>query len=207
MTTGAAERAIERLHEGYVSSRRVRRLSAQLAPLIPERAAVLDVGCGDGLLAALIVRQRPDISLQGLDALVRPKTGIPVRYFDGRVIPYAPGSFDAVLLVDTLHHAEDPMALLREAVRVTRRTLVIKDHTCEGIFAWQTLRFMDRVGNARHGVALPYTYWPKRKWLEAFASLGLTLAEWRQRLGLYPWPANWVFERSLHFIARLDVHR
>ncbi len=34
--------------------------------------------------------------------------------------------------------------------------------------------------------------------------LGLTPAIWLNKLGLYPTPATWFFDRSLHFIARLD---
>jgi hypothetical protein len=40
--------------------------------------------------------------------------------------------------------------------------------------------------------------------MEAFGVLGLTIGVWRNSLNLYPWPLNWLFERSLHFIARLD---
>lgn len=199
--------AVERIHSRYVAQRRAHVLSRHLAPLLPQAAAVLDVGCGDGFLARLLAQRRQDVRLRGLDVLVREKTYIPVQAFNGQTIPFGDASFDIVMLVDILHHAENPTELLKEAKRVARRSILIKDHTCDGVFAWQTLRFMDRVGNARYGVALPHTYWPKRTWLEAFASLGLTIGEWRQRLGLYPWPANWVFERSLHFIARLDVHR
>jgi hypothetical protein len=96
------------------------------------------------------------------------------------------------------------MALLREAVRVSRRWIVLKDHACDGWLARPVLSFMDRVGNARHGVASPGTYWPKRRWLDAFGELGLRVDAWVDRLGLYPWPASLVFERSLHFIARLE---
>jgi hypothetical protein len=39
----------------------------------------------------------------------------------------------------------------------------------------------------------------------AFGVLGFKMSEYRGRLGLYPFPGNWVFERSLHFIARLEV--
>jgi hypothetical protein len=108
-----------------------------------------------------------------------------------------------VTFVDVLHHTDDPMVLLREAVRVTRRTVVIKDHDRSGLLAAPTLRLMDRVGNARFGVHLPYTYWPRRRWLEAFDVLDLRVTVWETRLGLYPWPAVLVFGRSLHFLARL----
>ena len=40
----------------------------------------------------------------------------------------------------------------------------------------------------------------------AFEHLALEVDEWRTDLRLYPWWARWVFERSLHFVARLTVH-
>lgn len=198
-------RLIEHIHGGYVFRRRVRVLSTQLADLIPQGARVLDVGCGDGLLSHLIMKRLPDIELRGIDVLVRDQTHIPVDWFDGRVIPYGDGAFDVVMLVDVLHHAENPMFLLDEAVRVARKAILIKDHTCDGLLASLRLRFMDWVGNARHGVALPNNYWSRREWLEAFGMLNLTIGVWVKDLRLYPRPANWIFDRSLHFVARLEL--
>jgi SAM-dependent methyltransferase len=193
------------LHGGIVHTRRVRVLSLGLAPLFPRGAKVLDVGCGDGLIAKLIGEQRPDLTLEGIDVLVRPHTHVPVRAFDGRHIDAADNSYDAVLFVDVLHHTQDPSILLREAARVARQCVILKDHTRDGFLAGPTLAFMDWVGNARHGVALPYNYWPRQRWLSTAADLGLTIARWDDRLQLYPWWARWVFERKLHFVARMEV--
>ena len=54
------------------------------------------------------------------------------------------------------------------------------------------------------GAALPSNYWTRGRWLEALARLNLQVVVWNGTLGLYPRPASWIFERSLHFIARLD---
>jgi len=196
-------KAIERLHESYASGRRVRVLAEQIAALIPERATLLDVGCGDGRVDRLIGERRSDVALRGIDVQVRADAELCVEPFDGIRIPHADRSFDVVLFVDVLHHCEDPMAMLREAARVARRAILIKDHTRDGLLAGATLRFMDRVGNARHDVALPYNYWPRARWMEAFRELGLELEVWRPRLPLFPPPASWVFGRGLHFVARL----
>ncbi len=190
------------LHGALVFDRRTRVLSERLAALLPEGARVLDVGCGNGLIDSLIAERRPDVTITGVDLILRPETHIPVTRFDGQRIPFDDGVFDVVMFVDVLHHTEDPELLLAEARRVANRAVVLKDHTRDGVLAGPTLRFMDWVGNAPHGIPLPYNYWPERRWREAFEHLSLSPATWRGALGLYPPPANWL-DRSLHFIARL----
>jgi SAM-dependent methyltransferase len=196
-------RAIEFAHGAYVFKRRVRVLAGHLAAVLPQGVRVLDVGCGDGRVARAVMDRRPDVTVEGIDVLVREAPVIPVRAFDGTHIPFADGSFDLAMFIDVLHHTPDPLALMREAVRVSRTGLVIKDHTREGLAAGLTLRFMDFVGNARHGVSLPYNFWRERQWRQAFAELGLTPDPWVASLHLYPWWADWWAGRRLHFIALL----
>lgn len=193
------------LHASLVFGRRVRVLASHLADQMPPNAKVLDVGCGDGQIDLAIQAHRPDISIEGVDILVRPKTHIPVTPFDGQHLPFADASFDIVQFVDVLHHTDDPLVLLREATRVSRQGIVLKDHGRDGLLAGPTLRFMDWVGNAHHGVVLPYNYWPVVRWREAFAELGIVPKTWVQKLGLYPWPASLAFDRRLHFVTRLEA--
>jgi SAM-dependent methyltransferase len=195
---------LARIHGDYIFQRRTRVLADALAELLPPRAHVLDVGTGDGTIAARIAARRPDLTLRGVDVLVRPRTHIPVEPFDGRTLPVADGAVDVVMFVDVLHHTDDPNVLLREAARAARRAVVIKDHTRDGLLAGPTLRLMDWVGNARHHVVLPYNYWPESRWRAAFDALGLVPAVWKSSLALYPPPLGWVFDRSLHFVARLE---
>jgi SAM-dependent methyltransferase len=178
-------------------------LSTRLASVIPPDARILDVGCGSGALARRLMEERKDVQIRGLDVLRREDAEIPVDLFDGRSLPHPDRSFDGVLFVDVLHHTDDPLSLLREAARVSSRCVIIKDHLLRGLFARVTLRGMDWVGNARHGVALPYNYWRPEQWERAFEEAGLHVEVWEPRLGLYPAPAAWIFERSLHFLARL----
>jgi hypothetical protein len=109
--------------------------------------------------------------------------------------------------VDVLHHTDDPETLVTEAARVAKDCVIIKDHTRNGMLAGPTLRIMDWVGNAKHGVRLPYNYWPRQRWHDMLARRGLRIESWVQKIGLYPWWASWVFERELHFIAKLKVDK
>ncbi len=196
---------IDRIHGSRVFPRRINRLKELLAQAIPTGSTVLDIGCGDGSLAALLLETRHDLSITGLEVLKRPTPRIPVILFDGKHIPFEDHSFDIVMFVDVLHHTVDPMVLLREAARVARVGLVIKDHVANGFFAKTRLRIMDYVGNARHGVSLPYNYWTEKQWQAAQAELRVKPAILIRDLRLYPAAADAVFGANLHFMARFEA--
>lgn len=196
---------IESVHGGYVHKRRTRVLSDWCSRLIPSNSKVLDVGCGDGRLGRLIADKRPDISICGIDVRQRKDAAMVVQPFDGKSIPYGDGSFDIVMFVDVIHHVDQPMILLREAVRVARHAVLIKDHLVKGIFANSTLRVMDWVGNARYGVPLPHNYWTPAKWHRVFDKLRLNITFWESNLRLYPFPADLILGRSLHFMVLLGT--
>jgi len=147
-----------KLQRAFIYERRLRRLAELLAQTIPKSYGVLDVGSGDGRLAWSLMQRRSDLAIQGVDVMMRPATQIPVKLFDGTTLPYPNSSFDAVMLIDVLHHTVDPFRLLREALRVCRNCLIVKDHLLEGFAAGLRLRILDYAGNADHGVALPYNY-------------------------------------------------
>lgn len=195
----------ELLHGDYIQQKRLDGLVRHLKDVMPKNASVLDVGCGDGRLAALLREKRPDLLVQGIEVLPRDKVWIPVQHFDGLTIPYKSASIDVVMFIDVLHHTADPVSLLREAARVARKSIIIKDHLADGFLAGSTLRFMDRIGNARYGVALPGNYWRLSQWENAFEALALTPVEWREKLKLYPKVVDMWFGRSLHFVARLET--
>lgn len=205
MSTVAAveKKLLNVVHDRAVFRRRVRVLSTLLADELGPGGTVLDLGCGDGSIAKAIMERKPGLSFRGIDVLVREHTLIPVTPFDGHTIPAQDGSFDWVTIVDVLHHTDDPARLVAEASRVARQGVVIKDHLREGFAAYQTLRLMDWIGNKGHGVRLPYNYLSRAEWQAIFAKTNIAAQSWRESLSLYPFPASLLFDRHLHFIARL----
>jgi SAM-dependent methyltransferase len=192
-----------RAHAHWIHRRRISVLTRRISEWLEPGWKVLDVGCGDGTIGHGISLLSPGTIVEGVEVGIRPQTAIPVRSFDGHSIPVDDDGVDAVLLVDVVHHASDPERLLREASRVARQAIVIKDHRLGRPFAAATLRFMDRVGNRGYDVALPFNYWSESRWRCAWSELELDLDRYSTQLGLYSRPARWFFESGLHFLARL----
>ncbi len=197
------KKSLGQAHEKLVFNRRVRVLVEQIGALLPPDATMLDVGTGDGQIAKMIGEMQSGTNVQGIDIMLRETTHIPVTLFDGTTIPMEDNSIDVVTFVDVLHHTDDPSVLISEAARVARKAVIIKDHLSENKFDHMTLRLMDWVGNAPHGVVLPYNYAPRRDWDRWFADAGLTTDKFITKIPLYPFPANMVFGRKLHFIGRM----
>jgi ubiquinone/menaquinone biosynthesis C-methylase UbiE len=194
---------VNHAHAAAVSVRRTRVLSHHFSTQFPRGARILDVGAGDGAIAAAILKLRPDVAIGCIDVHPRRPMHIPVQAFDGQRIPFPDSVFDCVMLVDVLHHTEHPESLIREAARVSRHNVLIKDHLIDNPFSQLTLQLMDCVGNWGHDVPLIYKYFSEATWKQIFAECGLAVENWTDRLGLYPMPFSFLFDRNLHIVAML----
>lgn len=101
-----------------------------IADLIPAGAKVLDLGCGDGALLDALqqykqVRGR-GIELSELGVLACVRRGLSVRQGDLQegLADYPDGSFDVVILSQTLPFLDDPAMVLNEMLRVGRSAVV-----------------------------------------------------------------------------------
>ncbi len=198
---------VELVHERIIHPARVRNLTHGLGDLLASGASLLDVGCGDGSMAALLRDQYCLGRVEGVDVLVRDKVAIPVHIFEGRHLPWPDQSWDYVMAVDVLHHVEDQKALLTDMLRVARRAVLLKDHLCENAFdRWMLLK-MDGVGNDRHGVAVPGRYLSHDQWRVLFDSAGGSVETFRDRVPIYPWPLSMIFGRGLHCLWAISPTR
>jgi len=196
--------AVTWVHGKLVRDQRTSVLTGHLAAMLPLNCkTVLDVGCGTGRIARGIQDARPDLTIAGVDVLIQPKTAIAVQHFDGKHLPFDNQSMDAVIMVDILHHIDDPMVILREAARVAKLAIIIKDVHADHPFAFSTLAFMDWVGNRGYNVYCPNNFWSLARWKKAWDALGWTPIETQTNLGIYPFWARPFFETNLHFISRL----
>lgn len=93
-----------------------------------ENAPVLDIGCGDGLFLALLKER--GIEATGTDfsdvAVSRcVSRGLRAVVAHGEKLPFDDRSFETVTLLDVLEHTYDPMALLSEAARIARGSILV----------------------------------------------------------------------------------
>jgi SAM-dependent methyltransferase len=203
MSADLGTQLVGKIHGNVVHQRRVAVLAQKLAAMLPPGNCLLDVGCGDGKLAALLRGAVSKLEVEGVEVLPRGDCAIPCQAFDGSHLPFPDDSFDGCLFVDVLHHTRDPFPVLHDACRVSRKFLLIKDHLAESALDHWTLRLMDWVGNRSHGVALPYAYLSGSEWLDLYKRLGLSVERTENDLALYPAPFSALFGRNLHFISLL----
>ena len=86
------------------------------------RGRVLDLGCGTGGVLAHLGEFGDALGLDPAPEAARycKRRGVPMVVGSGMELPFADGSFDAVLALDVIEHVPDDVALLREARRVLR---------------------------------------------------------------------------------------
>ncbi len=86
--------------------------------------AVLDLGCGDGRLAALLEADERTLADVSPVALARARERLPaaraVELEPDAPLPLPDGAFDLVLCAETIEHVRDVQLLLSEARRVLR---------------------------------------------------------------------------------------
>lgn len=110
------------------------RHGAALDLIDPKDRSILDIGCGDGLFEKLVVDRLPNVRAVGVDfsdeAIALAAVKVPKAEFvvaDALVggIPFADGSFDTVVALDTLEHLYVPQDLIKEMTRVSKKRLII----------------------------------------------------------------------------------
>ncbi len=105
-------------------------IQQSIARLVPKGAHVLDLGCGDGALLALLQRERGcsgyGVELDDANVQACVKRGVNVLQLnlDEGLTMFADQSFDVVLQIDTLQHLRNAETMLRETARVGRMGVV-----------------------------------------------------------------------------------
>ncbi len=122
-------------HDSVLRSHRWRNVAnsaAYLAPLLRENLSILDVGCGPGTLTADLAQQVAPGKVIGVDAAeivlkdARAHaaelgvTNVEFQQANAYELPFEDGAFDIVHAHQVLQHLSDPVAAIREMLRVVK---------------------------------------------------------------------------------------
>ena len=97
---------------------------------IEQGASVLDLGCGDGELLARLIEEKQvraqgiEISEQAIHQCVARGLSVFQEDIDSGLSDYANKSFDYVILNQTFQQVKKPDFVLKEALRVGKKTIV-----------------------------------------------------------------------------------
>jgi ubiquinone/menaquinone biosynthesis C-methylase UbiE len=102
----------------------------ELLAVRPQPGDVLDLGTGTALIPVELCRREPTCRVMAVDAavsmleLARYNVGstdrIQLAKVDAKQLGYEDGMFDTVMSNSIIHHIPEPLAVLAEAVRVTK---------------------------------------------------------------------------------------
>ena len=126
---------LQEASEHYIALRYISLMLTQLSA-----RTVLDLGCGTGRGLRYLGEHHREMQLIGVDpvaALLRlaATKKIPSAHLvlgDGTSLPFAAGSFDAVMELGILHHVLRPDLVVREMLRVAKKAVFISDSNLFG---------------------------------------------------------------------------
>lgn len=101
-----------------------------IAELVPPEASVLDLGCGDGELLDYLICHKYvsgrgiELSEAGVLACVRRGLSVRQGNIEEGLADYPDGSFDYVILSQTLPFLDNPVVILQEMLRVGKHAIV-----------------------------------------------------------------------------------
>jgi ubiquinone/menaquinone biosynthesis C-methylase UbiE len=153
-------------------------------------ARALEVGCGEGVIAARMRRRwgevvALDLPDAGLRADWRRHAGPRYLHASAQRLPFADDRFDVVVAAEVLEHLPDPLQGLREMARVGRRHLVLSVPQ-EPIFRSCNLvagRYLRDLGNTPGHL----NHWSRR----GFVRFVSQVADVREVTSPFPWTTVW----------------
>ena len=132
-----------------------------VAEMVTPGSRVLDVGCGDGALLALLAETRNvdargiELSREGVAGCVARGLSVIQGDADTDLADYPDDSFDYVILSQTIQATRNPRLVLEQMLRIGRRAIV----SFPNFGHWRMRGQVFFLGRMPMTDALPYQWW------------------------------------------------
>lgn len=94
---------------------------------LPEGAQIVDVGCGNGYFTHYLANYGNVVGVDYASAMLAMHPGEHLSQASAMNLPFATGMFDIAFCSNLLHHVDDPVAVVKEMKRVSRRYVVVHE--------------------------------------------------------------------------------
>ena len=162
-----------------------------IGDFINEGDKVLDVGCGNGKFGEAIAKNF-DAEVRGVDVVNYANADIQIDLYDGHCLPFEDNSFDVIVMAFMLHHVKHQDKIFSEAIRCSRRGIIVYEDTYFTPWQWLFTIWNDfysnmAVGTVKivkglegkgiWGMPLPFTFRSVKGWHKYFAEKDLNVKE------------------------------
>lgn len=166
--------------------KRAKIIFSEIKGYIKSGERVLDIGAGDCLIAKMI-REQIKTDVTAMDVVDYNLTDLQLIVYDGKKLPFSNCEFDEVILSVVLHHCANPMIVLDEAIRVSKKKIIIIESVFFSSFSKYWSYFFDWYWNRLlHKVPCPFNHKTSEEWKRIFLEKGLKICD-SQYLGIDIW--------------------
>ncbi len=138
---------------------------------------LLDIGCGYGEVALYLQNHGYGFVCTVDIVDIRRHRLKRFQFYNGADLPFIDDAFDACSISFVLHHVpnERKMHLLREAVRVTRRRLVVLEDTPRNAFDRLLSNLHGRIYRAQIRSSAGFGFYSQPRWEQIFKGIGMNI--------------------------------
>ncbi len=153
---------------------RAKDLAQTISPYLNKDELILDIGPASCTVTETLIKLDLKVFPADIENFSIVDTVLPTLY-DGHKLPFKDNQFDTSLILFVLHHTPDPVEVLVEAKRVSRKIIVMEDIVTSPTHKFLTATLDSLMNLEFYGQ--PHTNKSDEEWRSIFGEIGLKLLD------------------------------